>query len=49
MIKNAVILFSLILLGLSQSIFSPDSDVITLNSQNFEKKVLNSNDNILKI
>ena len=44
MIKNAVILFSLILLGLSQSIFSPESDVITLNSQTFEKKVLDSND-----
>ena len=44
MIKKAVIFLSLILLGESQSIFSPDSEVITLDSQTFEKKVLNSND-----
>jgi hypothetical protein len=34
----------LILIELSQSFFSPDSAVITLDSQAFEKKVLDSND-----
>ena len=44
MIKKAFIFFSLILLVSSQSVFSPDSEVITLDLQTFETKVLNSSD-----
>jgi len=44
MFNKVFIFLVLILIGLSQSFFSPDSAVITLDSQAFEKKVLDSND-----
>ena len=44
MFRKSFIFLVLIFIGLSQSFFSPDSAVITLDSQVFEKKVLDSND-----
>ena len=44
MFKKIFIFLVLILIGLSQTFFSPDSAVITLDPQAFEKKVLDSND-----
>ena len=44
MFRKAIIFLVLIFIGLSQSFFSSDSAVITLDSQAFKNKVLDSND-----
>lgn len=44
MLNHSFFILTLFLFGLSNSYFSPDSSVITLDSQAFEQKVIGSND-----